>query len=181
MKHLVLLALLPLGCAAAVAPPVVSPAMQGANVIDPKKAHFTAAQVDTAIHAQESGGASNARTSSRGAVGGHQISPGTFTQYRQDHEALHNARDNATVGLRIVTEMMSNYDNDPARVAVAYFAGPGNVSRAGAKYPWIIDANDGNISTSQYVARVLRRLPKLVLAVPSSGPPAPGVPATVSK
>lgn len=149
--------------------------------IDPKAAHFTPAEVDAAIHGQESGGRSDAPTSRRGAAGGHQISPGTFTRYRQDHERIGNARDNARVGLRIVTDLMARYHNDPARVAVAYFSGPGNVSRAGARYPWIVDANDGRISTSQYVAGVLHRLPPVVIAVPSSGPPARGVPATVAK
>lgn len=141
----------------------------------------TVSQMDMAIHGQESGGALNARRSARGAVGGHQISPGTFKAYRRDHESIDNPADNAAVGLRIVADLMRRYSGDPARVAVAYFSGPGNVSLPGAKRPWVVDANDGEISTSEYVSQVLRRLPRAV-AVPAPPEVAPGsVPPTVPK
>src|SRR6185312_15290677 len=119
----------------------------------------SADDIDHAIHGQESGGAATAPTSINGAVGGHQITPATFAQYAKPGEVITNSADNAAVGKRIVADLSQKYGNDPARVAVAYFSGPGNVAPPDSPTPWIEDKKDGNgVSTSAYVSGVLGRL-----------------------
>jgi hypothetical protein len=121
--------------------------------------HASTYDIDRAIHGQESGGAATAPTSVDGSVGGHQIQPATFAQYARPGEDITNSSDNATVGKRIVADLSQKYANDPARVAVAYFSGPGNVAPPGSPTPWVQDKKDGNgTSTSSYVSGVLRRL-----------------------
>lgn len=116
-------------------------------------------RIDQAIHGQESGGAANSPTSINGAVGGHQILPATFAQYAKPGESIDSAGDNATVGKRIIADYTQKYAGDPARVAVAYFSGPGNVSPPGSAVPYINDAKDGNgKSTSSYVQDVLGKM-----------------------
>lgn len=116
-------------------------------------------QIANAIHLQESGGAANSATSVNGAVGGWQITPGTWSQYAKPGESINSAADNATVGKRIVADLSQKYGNDPARVAVGYFSGPGNVAPPNSPTPWIRDAVDGNgKSTSSYVSDVVSRL-----------------------
>ena len=111
-----------------------------------------------AIHAQESGGNAAAPTSAAGAKGGWQILPATFQQYAKPGESIDNPADNAAVGQRIVADLSQKYGNDPARVAVAYFSGPGNVAPPGSPTPWIRDTTDQTgKSVSSYVADVTAR------------------------
>ena len=131
----------------------------------------TTNQIDQAIHGQESRGAANSPTSIDGAVGGYQILPATFQQYAKPGERIDNPTDNAAVGKRIVADLAQKYGGDPARVAVAYFSGPGNVAPAGSATPWLEDRKDGNgTSTSAYVAGVLRRLPSSGQGAPAGKP-----------
>lgn len=117
-----------------------------------------AAGVAEAIHAQESGGAANARTSVTGATGGWQIQPTTFSQYAQAGERIDNPQDNEAVGRRIIADYQARWPNDPARVAVAYFSGPGNVAPVGSPTPYLRDSADPTgKTTSSYVADVVRR------------------------
>jgi hypothetical protein len=92
-------------------------------------------------------------------MGGWQITPATFQQYALPGEKIDNPADNEAVGRRIVDDLNTKYAGDPARVAVGYFSGPGNVAPPGSPTPWIQDKRDGNgTSTSQYVNGVLSRL-----------------------
>jgi hypothetical protein len=116
-------------------------------------------RIADAIYAQESGSGQNARTSSAGARGGMQIMPETFAQWARPGERIDNPLDNVRVGRRIVDAYSKKYDGDPARVAVAYFSGPGNVAPPGHPTPWLRDAVDANgKSTSSYVQDVVRRV-----------------------
>ena len=130
-----------------------------------------------AIHGQESGGAANSATSVNGAQGGWQITPGTFAQYAQPGESIGNPADNDRVGRRIVDDLSTRFGGDPARVAVAYFSGPGNVAPAGSATPWLADKADGNgTKVSSYVQGVLGRMPAesdAAAAPVSSGPSYP--------
>jgi Transglycosylase SLT domain len=131
-------------------------------------------QLDTAIHGQESNGQSTAPTSVNGAVGGYQIMPATFQQYAQPGESITNPADNSTVGKRIISDLTQKYAGDPARVAVAYFSGPGNVAPPDSPTPWRTDAKDGNgTTTSQYVGSVLNRLRASQPEQPASSPSPP--------
>ena len=115
--------------------------------------------VADAIHGQESGGRPTSATSVDGARGGWQITPGTFQQYARPGEKIDSPSDNEAVGRRIISDLNQKYNGDAARVAVAYFSGPGNVAPAGSPTPWIQDKADGNgTSVSSYVAGITRRM-----------------------
>ena len=119
-----------------------------------------ASAIANAIGKQESGNNPKSPTSVDGAVGQFQITPATFHAFAHSGENINNPADNAAVGNRIIQTYAQKYNNDPAKVAVAYFSGPGNVNTdPNAKTPWIHDYKDGNgTSTSQYVAGVTRKL-----------------------
>lgn len=118
-------------------------------------------QIAAALHAQESGGAANAPTSVTGATGGWQIQPATFDQYAQPGERIDNPADNAAVGQRIVADLYKKAGGDPARVAVGYFSGSGNIAPPNSPTPWIQDkADPTGKSVSSYVQDVNSRLQK---------------------
>jgi hypothetical protein len=118
----------------------------------------TAPTVNQAILGQE-GNKDNEATSVNGAVGPAQVIPSTFSQYAQPGERIDNPTDNRNVANRIINDYSQRYPGDPARVAVAYFSGPGNVAPAGSATPWINNAKDGTgKTTSSYVSDVLGRL-----------------------
>lgn len=124
-----------------------------------------------AIFNQESGGNVNSPTSDKGAVGGMQIIPTTFAQYAKPGEDINNPADNVAVGKRILDDMKERFPNDPARQAVGYFSGPGNVSPPGSETPWIRDFSDGHKLTSDYVSDVTARMgqPKKSYATNADG------------
>lgn len=135
--------------AAAPAPAPVAPA--------PSSDDSTA--VANAIWGQESGGRPTSATSVNGARGGWQIIPSTFAQYAQPGEDISNPEHNEKVGRRIVADLYEKSGRDPARTAVGYFSGPGNIAPAGSATPWLEDRADGNkFRTSAYVQGVLGRL-----------------------
>jgi hypothetical protein len=116
-------------------------------------------QMTGAIKGQESGGAANPPTSVNGAVGQFQITPATFAQYAKPGERIDNPADNAAVGQRIITDLWDRTDGDPARIAVGFFSGPGNIAPPGYSTPWLKDTVDGNgKSVSSYVGDVMHRL-----------------------
>lgn len=117
--------------------------------------------IKSVIFGQESGDKDNAATSVDNAHGPAQIMPGTFAQYAKPGESIDNPSDNRAVGGRIIDDLSQRFGNDPARVAVAYFSGPGNVAPAGSPTPWLHDAVDGNgKSVSSYVSDVSAKLSK---------------------
>jgi hypothetical protein len=143
-----------------------------APALGPSGAAAPVSKIADSIYAQESGRGANPATSPAGAIGGYQIMPATFQQYAKPGESITNPADNAAVGQRIIADYAQKYDNDPARVAVAYFSGPGNVAPAGSPTPWINDSKDATgKSTSSYVSDVLGRL----------GPTQPPVPGAFQK
>lgn len=105
--------------------------------------------LEDAIHTQESGGKPH----------DYQIQEGTFTQYARPGEKFDNPQDQDAVYGRIITDLKKSYPNDPARQAVAYFSGKGNVSPADSTLPYIKDSQDANgKSVSSYVADITRRM-----------------------
>ncbi len=117
------------------------------------------ASVKNAILNQESGNRSGIGSSIDGAQGPGQIMPATFNQYAKPGESISNPNDNRAVSGRIIDDYMKRYNGDAARVAVAYFSGPGNVAPQGSPTPWIRDNHDGNgKSVSGYVGDVAARL-----------------------
>lgn len=125
-----------------------------------------ASGINDAIHQQEGTG-----TSIQGAVGG--LMPGTFQQYAKPGESFSNPADRAAVNNRVLGDLSQRFNGDPARIAVGYFSGPGNVAPAGSPTPWIHDNKDGNgTSTSGYVSSVLGRMG--ISGASSGSAPAPG-------
>jgi hypothetical protein len=132
----------------------------GRQPLDAQTRQLTATgSVADAIHMQESGGRPTAATSVTGATGGWQIQPETFKRYALPGESIANPADNERVGRRIIDDLSRKTGGDPARIAVGYFSGEGNIAPAGSKTPYIRDAADPTgKTTSSYVADVLGRL-----------------------
>lgn len=117
------------------------------------------APVSSAILGQESGNNPDSATSVNGAVGQAQITPATFAQYAKPGEKIDNANDNLAVHQRIIDDLSKKANGDPARIAVGYFSGPGNIAPPDSATPWKIDHKDGNGKTvSSYVGDVTKRL-----------------------
>lgn len=120
---------------------------------------YTKDQVFHAFHGQESGYGANPATSVDGAMGDMQITPATFKQYAKPGEDINNRADNLAVGRRISDDLYDKANGDPARAAVGYFSGPGNIAPPGSPTPWIKDFKDGTgKSVSSYVADIQKRL-----------------------
>jgi Transglycosylase SLT domain len=99
--------------------------------------------------------------SDKGAAGKFQIMPATFKQYALPGEQFSNENDREIVAGRAIDDLARRYPGDPARQAVGYFSGTGNVSPAGSATPWNEDRSDGHTLTSQYVARAQQKLAQL--------------------
>jgi hypothetical protein len=100
----------------------------------------------------------------KGASGRAQIIESTFNENKQAGESYANESDRVNVANRLIDQYTKTYNGDPARVAVAYFSGPGNVAPEGSPTPWISDKTDGISTTSGYVRNVLTRLGQAKLA-----------------
>lgn len=118
---------------------------QSAGLVNPSS-------LSNAFLQQESG---NGKTSTN--LG--QIQPGTWQQFAKPGEDINNPNDNKAVTQRILTQYSKDYFNDPSRIAVAYFSGPGNVAPVGSPTPWKQDSQDANgKSVSSYVADIKNRI-----------------------
>jgi hypothetical protein len=131
-----------------------------------------------AIYGQESGRGANTATSVTGATGGMQIEPATFAQYARPGESINNPDDNRAVGRRIIQDLYQRAHGDPARVAVGYFSGPGNIAPSGSPTPYIHDYHDPNGKfVSSYAMDIANRLSgsktpaRPVTATPGITPP----------
>lgn len=110
------------------------------------------------ILAQESGQGANSKTSVDGARGAGQVMPGTFRAFAKPGEQIDDDEANLAVSARIVKDLATKFNNNPARVAVGYFSGEGNVNKEGAQ-PWKRDHADGNGKrTSDYANDIINRL-----------------------
>lgn len=119
--------------------------------------------ISTAIGGQEWHGKGPAPTSVNGAIGPSQITPDTARRYGLDPAKLHDPTYAAQARDTIIAKIsaLPNVQGDPARIAVGYFSGDGNIAPAGSPTPFIHDAADGTgKKTSAYVADVMARLQK---------------------
>lgn len=117
----------------------------------------SADSITGAILGQEHSGPSS--VSIDGARGTAQVMPATFKQYAKPGENFDNETDRLVVGKRVIADLSQRFNGDPARIAVGYFSGPGNVAPADSPTPWVQDKKDGNgTTTSAYVSGVLSRL-----------------------
>lgn len=116
----------------------------------------TPSSVSAALTGTEASGPN--ATSPKGARGTSQIMEGTFNQYALPGESFNREADRIRVSNRVVDDLWKKYPNDPQRVAVGYFSGPGNIAPPGSQTPWVNDTNDGNMNVSQYVQRFNQKL-----------------------
>lgn len=117
----------------------------------------SATGIGDSIHQQESGR----------KPGDYQIQPGTWDQYAKQGESPDNPADQKAVFDRIIDDLHKKAGGDPARIAVGYFSGPGNIAGPDSPTPWKEDRADKNGKTvSSYVSDVTGRLA-------SSPPPRP--------
>ena len=117
------------------------------------------AAISQGIIGQESGNNPNVQPSIDGAIGQAQIMPSTFAQYAKPGEDINNPTDNLAVHQRIIDDLSKKSGGDPARIAVGYFSGPGNIAPLDSPTPWKHDRTDGNgKSVSSYVSDVLGRI-----------------------
>jgi len=115
------------------------------------------------IYGQESTGGTNAVRSIDGAEGGMQVMPDTFKRIAKPGERIDNPEDNFRVGVRYLKLMSDQFGVDPARLAVGYFSGEGNVNPSGDT-PYKVDKKDGNGKyVSSYVRDVLARVGNAVV------------------
>lgn len=125
-----------------------------------------APNIKAALLGQESGDNDNAPTSVTGAVGPGQMEPGTFAQFGPKGGDIHNAADNRLASSNYIDHLsaLPNVQGDPARIAVGYFSGEGNISAPGSAAPYITDKLSPTgipgktKSTSSYVKDVMGRL-----------------------
>ena len=130
------------------------------------------AAISQGILGQESGNNPNILPSIDGAIGAAQIMPATFAQYAKPGEDINNPADNMAVHQRILADLSQKSGGDPARIAVGYFSGPGNIAPSDSSTPWKSDRTDGNgKSVSSYVSDVLGRLNPISSANAAEMPP----------
>jgi hypothetical protein len=101
-------------------------------------------------------------------------------------ENLNNPADNLKIHDRIMADYARRWPNDPARWAVAYQSGPGNVAPPGSPTPWKRNIGDVNETVSKYVANTQARMgvhggasPPAPSSAPSAAAPAPPTTPTV--
>jgi len=122
------------------------------------------AAISQGILGQESGNNPNIGSSIDGAIGQAQIMPSTFAQYAKPGEDINNPADNLAVHQRIIQDLSQKAGGDPARIAVGYFSGPGNIAPSDSPTPWKHDRADGNGKTvSSYVSDVLGRVSDAII------------------
>jgi hypothetical protein len=130
-----------------------------ANLDDWEPVAQAPAPIKQALLGQESGNDPNAPPSVDGAIGKAQIEPDTFSQYALPSEKIDNPKDYDAVYNRIVDHLYAKSDGDPARTAVGYFSGSGNIAPSGSSTPWKNNTKDGNgKSVASYVGDISDRL-----------------------
>ena len=130
---------------------------------------YTEDELFHAIFGQESTFGKNTTTSPKDAHGPMQITPGTFAEYAKPGENIDNFEDNIAVGHRIIHDLyrFSSNGTDPARVAVGYFSGKGNIAPLAYATPYKVDASDADPArgykgkkTSEYANEILAARPR---------------------
>lgn len=91
----------------------------------------------------------------------YQIQPGTWSKFAHPGEVITNPQDNEAVFNRYMDyiQKLPKVQGDPARAAVAFFSGEGNLSPIGSKTPFLNDHADASgKSVSSYVQDIQNRI-----------------------
>ena len=97
-------------------------ALAAEGITDPRQIAFL-----RALHAQESGGRSSSKNSSRGAIGPMQVMPGTFKEVAPDLN-INNSLDNMRAGIRYGVKGFTAARGDPVLAGAYYYGGPGGMN-----------------------------------------------------
>lgn len=129
------------------------------------------ADIARSIYTQESSSGKNAKTSNAGAVGGMQVTPGTFKRVADKDWDITDPVDNARAGVRYIKALHERGGGDPALTAAGYYGGEGAQDKARVGVAVKDPRNPKAPDTLQYAQAVVSRLPK------AAGAPAAAAPA----
>jgi hypothetical protein len=88
------------------------------------------ADLARSIYQQESGSGANTKTSNAGAVGGMQVTPGTFSDVADKGWDINDPVQNARAGIRYASQMYDKAGGDPKLAAAGYYGGAGGLAKA---------------------------------------------------
>lgn len=125
------------------------------------------------IYAQESGSGKNTQTSNRGARGGMQIVPATFSSVADKDWSIDDPVDNARAGIRYLAKLHKQAGGDPMLTAAGYYGGPGGLEKARKGVAVSDPVNPKNPDTLQYAKQVVNRMGLDRPAGPAAPKPGP--------
>ncbi len=161
---------------------MVSIAKSVANVTAPAEA------VGNAIFGQESssGAADTSKVNSQGVTGPMQIKKSTFEGFQKqgvipsDYD-WKNQSQNKDAGFKIVEFYAQKYNNDPAKIAAAYYGGEGAVNADGSiNRQWKNKERPNDPTVGQYVDQVVSRIEKSGGGITEIIPPDAKMPTDVA-
>jgi len=121
--------------------------------------------IQRGIYGQESGSgkAKTDKPNYAGALGPMQIMPGTFKWMKdakiipQDFD-IKNPEQNRAAGNALISHYYTKYQGDPAKVAAAYYAGPGSIRKDGTiNTHWRDRKNPKAPDVGQYINQTLKK------------------------
>ena len=123
------------------------------------------ADLARSVYSQESSSGKNTKTSNRGAVGGMQILPATFSEVADKGWNIDDPVQNARAGIRYLGKMLKDSGGDPRLAAIGYYGGPGAIKAARNGHSVIDPQNPEAPDTFSYADSVLKRLKGLAQGV----------------
>ncbi|MEK6244010.1 MAG: transglycosylase SLT domain-containing protein, partial [Pseudomonadota bacterium] len=127
--------------------------------IDDVRAQAKAKGIDpefaVSIYQQESGGNPKVKDSAKGAKGGMQVIPATFTSMMGDDGDINDPWDNLEAGLRYIQYGQKKVGNDLKLLAAGYHQGYGHPD---LQRGVIANTSDGRVSTPDYARQVVQRM-----------------------
>jgi hypothetical protein len=116
------------------------------------------ADVARSIYQQESESGRNTRTSNAGAVGGMQITPGTFRRFSDKGWSIDNDDQAARAAVRYLKSLSAKTGGDAGLMSVGYYGGEGAIPKAKAGVGVRDPRNPKAPDTLQYAQQVLKRI-----------------------
>ena len=115
-----------------------------------------------AIHVQESGGKSSAKTSNQNAHGAMQVIPSTFKAMADPGMDINNPLDNMRAGIRFGRQGFRAAGGDPVLAGAFYYGGPGGMRKLQRGVTVSDPKNPKAPNTRQYGESVARRMQQLL-------------------
>ena len=115
-----------------------------------------------AIHVQESGGKSRAKTSNQNAHGAMQVIPSTFKAMADPGMDINNPLDNMRAGIRFGRQGFRAAGGDPVLAGAFYYGGPGGMRKLQRGETVSDPKNPKAPNTRQYGESVARRMQQIL-------------------